>query len=232
MRARLLAGALVVASLAAFAAANVARTANRSGTYTSYWRDRLHEPVPPGAVRLVALGDSTVQAIGAERPMEGYVGRIADYVAARTCRPVHIANVSSAGTTRDTLVREVPQVDLHTADLVIVANDNDMEKRIPLESYRQDLTALLRVLPADRTIYSDLPIFPGREPYQAVLQQVTDAHRVMRADFGAVFNGEGRRLDIFSWLPPHLNSKGYGYWFKAFQPKVDVVASRWKRNCP
>ncbi len=71
MPTRLLAGALVVASLAAFAAVNVARTANRSGTYTSYWRDRLHEPVLPGAIRLVALGDSTVQAIGAERPMEG-----------------------------------------------------------------------------------------------------------------------------------------------------------------
>ena len=82
-------------------------------------------------------------------------------------------------------------MDLHTADLVVVANDNDMEKRVPLETYRQDLAALLRVLPADRTIFSDLPIFPGREPYQAVLQQLTDAQGVMRADFGAVFQWRG-----------------------------------------
>jgi hypothetical protein len=76
-------------------------------------------------------------------------------------------------------------------------------------------------LPADRTVYSDLPLLPGREPYQAVLADVADAHGIARADFAAVFNGAGRRLDIFSWLPPHLNDKGYGYWFEAFRPAVD-----------
>ena len=43
----------------------------------------------------------------------------------------------------------------------------------------------------------------------------------LRPDFAKVFRGEGRRLDIFSWLFPHLNSKGYYYWFMAFQPEVD-----------
>jgi len=46
---------------------------------------------------------------------------------------------------------------------------------------------------------------------------------IKRADFARVFNGEGRRLDVFSWLFPHLNSKGYYYWFLAFKPEVDKV---------
>jgi hypothetical protein len=46
---------------------------------------------------------------------------------------------------------------------------------------------------------------------------------MMRADFAKIFNHEGRRLDIFSWLIPHLNSKGYAYWFLAFQPEVDTI---------
>lgn len=33
------------------------------------------------------------------------------------------------------------------------------------------------------------------------------------------------------WLPPHLNSKGYGYWFKAFQPGVDRIISRLEPSC-
>ncbi len=127
----------------------------------------------------------------------------------------------------DIIHNQLPKLDLRTADLVIVADSNDLEGRVPLDQYRADLTTLMQALPADRTVYSDLPLFPGREPYQAVLQQLTDAHGIRRADFNAIFSGEGRRLDIFSWLPPHLNSKGYGLWFEAFKPGVDQMMAEW-----
>lgn len=78
----------------------------------------------------------------------------------------------------------------------------------------------MAALTPDRTVYSDLPLEPRRGPYHAVLHQVADAHGIMRADFAGVFSHDGRRLDIFSWLPPHLNSRGYAYWFEAFRPKV------------
>ena len=82
------------------------------------------------------------------------------------------------------------------------------------------------VFPADHTVFSDLPGLPGEARYQRVLSEVTDAHGILRADFASIFNGPGRRLDVFSWLPPHLNSKGYELWFKAFQPKVDLIIER------
>lgn len=84
----------------------------------------------------------------------------------------------------------------------------------------------MAALTPDRTVYSDLPLEPRRGPYHAVLHQVADAHDIMRADFAGVFSHDGRRLDIFSWLPPHLNSRGYAYWFEAFRPKVDVIIGR------
>ncbi len=81
-------------------------------------------------------------------------------------------------------------------------------------------------LPADRTVYSDLPLMPGREPYQAVLAEVADGHGVRRADFGAAFlGGIMRHRNIVSWLPPHLNSTGYEMWFDAFRPRVDQIVS-------
>jgi len=209
-----------------FVAANVAHTALRAATYPGYWRDRMREPIPAHAIRLVALGDSTVEAIGADQPLDGYVGRIAGYIASRTGRPVHIVNVSNGGATRDIIRGQLPRVDLRTADIVIVADDNDLQQRVPLDQYRADLTTLMAALPPDRTVYSDLPLEPGRGPYQTVLQQVADAHGIMRADFAGVFSHDGRRLDIFSWLPPHLNSRGYAYWFEAFRPKVDVIIGR------
>jgi hypothetical protein len=207
---------------------NVAVAVTRAASTPDYWKARMQEPVAPNAIRLVALGDSSVEAIGASRPMDGYVGRIASYIERRTGRPVHITNVSDGGTTADIVRRQLPQVDLKTADIVIVADSNEMEGQTPLDQYRAQLAALTALLPADRTLYSDLPLLPGRAPYQQALQQATDARGIIRADFAAIFNGEGRRLDIFSWLPPHLNSKGYHYWFLAFKPKVDVILTRWQ----
>lgn len=142
----------------------------------------MREPAAPQALRLVALGDSSVEAIGADQPMDGYVGRIATYLESWMGRPVHIANVSTGGTTRAIIRDHLPRVDLRTADLVIVADSNDLENRAPLTQYRADLTTLMAALPPSRTVYSDLPLLPGRPPYQRVLQQVADAHGIMRAE--------------------------------------------------
>ncbi len=79
----------------------------------------------------------------------------------------------------------------------------------------------------DLTVISDLPLLPGRDAYQEVLTEVADEYGVARADFAAAFTGDGRRLDVFSFLPPHLNDRGYGYWFDAFRPHIErIVVAR------
>lgn len=189
---------IVAGAVLLFVGVNVARTALRAASYPGYWQARMREPMPADGIRLVALGDSSVLAVGADDPMQGYVGRIAKYVTEQTGRPVHITNVSSGGTTADVVRDQLPQVDLAAADIVVVADSNDLESGVPLEDYRAVLTTLVAALPADRTVYSDMPLLPGRDPYQAVLRDVTDAYGIVRADFAAIFSGEGRRLDIFS----------------------------------
>ena len=201
---------------------NVTLAARKAASSPKYWRDRANQPVLPNAIRLVALGDSIMQAIGATHPEDGIAGRIASYLTAKTWRPVHVTNVAIGGATvQDIVDQQLPQVDLNQADLVIVATASDLERRVPLEVYAATLHTLLWALPAEKTIFSDFPIEPGRSAYQEVFQQAADERGILRADFARVFNGEGRRLDIFSWLFPHLNSKGYYYWFRAFQPEVD-----------
>jgi GDSL-like Lipase/Acylhydrolase family len=165
-----------------------------------------------------------MQAIGAARPDDGIAGRIGSYLSTKTGRPVHVTNVSVGGATvQDIIDQQLPKVDLGQADLIIVATASDLEGRVPLDDYQAHLRALLGALPPEKTIVSDLPLEPGRGDYQAVLQQAADQRGMRRADFACVFTAAGRRLDIFSWLFPHLNSKGYYYWFLAFQPEVDSV---------
>lgn len=219
-RMKMIGGLLLV--LVLFVAINVLLAARRAATFPKYWQDKANETAAPNAIRLVALGDSIMQAIGADHPDNGIAGRIANHLHAKTGRPVHITNVSVGGATvQDIIDQQLPQVDLNQADLIIVATANDLEGRVPLDTYRANLQSLLGTLPPEKTVFSDLPLEPGRAAYQAIFQQAADERGVKRADFAQVFNGEGRRLDIFSWLFPHLNSRGYYYWFTAFQPEVD-----------
>jgi GDSL-like Lipase/Acylhydrolase family len=201
---------------------NILLAAKNAATFPKYWRDKAAQPVPENAIRLVALGDSIMQAIGAAYPEDGIAGRIATYLDTKTGQPVHVTNVSVGGATiQDIIDQQLPQVDLSQTDLIILATATDLERRVPLDTYEANLRRLLGALPPDKTIFSDLPFEPGRQPYQAVVQRLADERSIRRAEFGNVFRGEGRRLDIFSWLFPHLNSKGYYYWFTAFQPEID-----------
>jgi lysophospholipase L1-like esterase len=211
----------IIAVVVAFVALNVMITGLQALAAVGYWQTQMREPVAPNAIRLVALGDSSVEGIGASSATDSYVGRIATYAHEKTGRPVHIANVATGGPITDIVSRQLPKVDLKTADIVIVADDN--LRGMSLAQYRATLDAIAAAVPAHRTVISDLPGLPGEDRYQPVLTEVANEHGIMRADVKAIFNGDGRRLDIFSWLPPHLNSKGYGYWFQAFKPKVDVV---------
>jgi len=216
--------AALAALLVLFVATNVAITARQALATPQFWDARMREPVAPNAVRLVALGDSTVQAIGASRPMDGYVGRIATFIQQKTGRPVHITNVASGGSITDIVENQLPKVDLKAADIVVIADDN--LNGMSLEEYRATLEAIAVAVPADRTVISDLPGLPGEARYQPVLTEVADAHGILRADFASAFKGPERRLDVFSWLPPHLNSKGYALWFRAFRPQVEVILER------
>jgi lysophospholipase L1-like esterase len=216
-------GSLVL-GLMLFIGINVLLAARHAATFPKYWQERAAQLIPANAVRLVALGDSIMQAIGAAHPEDGIAGRIAEYLQSKTGRPVHITNVSVGGATvRDITETQLPRVDLDQADLIILATATDMERRVPLDAYEAHLRTLMELLPPDKTIVSDLPLEPNRETYQAIFQRLADEQGIPRADFARVFREEGRRLDIFSWLFPHLNSKGYYYWFRAFQPEVDKL---------
>lgn len=214
---------LVSATALLYAGFNVWQATRLALELPAFWQAQARQPASTQTFRLLALGDSATQAVGAGHPLEGFVGRVATHVQSVTGWPVQITNLSVGGaTTGDILRAQLPQSDPAGADLVLVASANDLEQRIPLTQYERNLGALLAALPAERTVISDLPIEPGRAPYQAVLARVADGYRVRRADFAGTF-GRARQWLIFSWLPPHLNSRGYGLWFQAFQPAVDDI---------
>jgi CHASE2 domain-containing sensor protein len=80
----------VVLALILYIGINVLLAAQRAATFPKYWQDRAAQPVPSNAIRLVAMGDSIMQAIGSTHPEEGIAGRIAEYIQSKTGRAVHV----------------------------------------------------------------------------------------------------------------------------------------------
>ncbi|MGV9296172.1 SGNH/GDSL hydrolase family protein [Amycolatopsis sp. NPDC003676] len=175
---------------------------------------------------MVAFGDSAAIGIGARRPEESLVARIGEYLAERTGRPVHLANLSTGGGRVATVLE---QLDLADADAVIVvAGSADAIARVPLGQFRADVRELVEHVPADRAILSDVPLQLGSKPYQKVLAEVADEAKVAHSDFARAFR-TARRFDVFAADFTHVNSRGCQIWFTAFRPHLDVLVERFSR---
>lgn len=215
------AGALTLVAVAC--GAGVMRDAGNARAIAAHWRAGVDGPRRQDAFVVVALGDSAMQGIGAANVRETIAGRAAAYVAECTGRTVDVRNYARGGATiADVLAEQLPNADTRSADLVLVASSNDLEKRNDVGAYAREAAQLAGRLPRRTTIWSDLPSEPGRAKYQRVLARVTDARQIQRAGFAAAFSA-AKRFDVFSWLPPHLNGRGYDIWFRAFRPGIDAI---------
>src|SRR4029453_4984309 len=106
-------GSLVLA-LVVYIGINVLLAARNAAAFPKYWQDQAAQPIPADAIRLVALGDSIMQAIGAAHPEDGIASRVASYLGTKTGHPVHLTNVSGGGATiRQIIDQQLPQVDLN-----------------------------------------------------------------------------------------------------------------------
>ena len=194
-------------------------------TYSRFWRRRRAEPVPGGAIRLVALGDSTFQALGASRPMNGTVGLVARYLEEKTGRSVHIDNVSVTGAKAvDVVMHQLTLIDAKSADVIIVAvGANDALKQSDIQIFERSIGEIVDALPADRTIMADVAMVRDRDAYQTTLERLRAGAGLRRGDIEAAFKtpiGSGRQIakDFF-----HPSNHGYEIWFEGFRPALDQL---------
>lgn len=144
---------ILVLTLILFIGINVLLAARRAATFPKYWQDMAAQPVPANAIRLIAIGDSIMEAIGATPPADGIARRIANHIVLKTGWPVHVTNVSVGGaTTREIIDEQLPQVEPNQADLIILATTTDPKRRVPLDTYETNLQALLWELRPAKTI--------------------------------------------------------------------------------
>lgn len=196
--------------------------------YAEYWKQQAALPAKPGDIRVVALGDSTFQAVGASKPELGTVGRIVSYLEKETGRSVHITNLSVSGAKVAGVVdNQLPEADFAGVDLVIVAvGANDANRLSDVGEFKENIDKLARSLPADRTIMADVAMIKNRDDYQAALAEARSKYGITPANLR-----DGFRNVKYPWRLSgrdffHPSDYGYSFWFAGFRPAVDGMIDR------
>lgn len=192
--------------------------------YRTYWQRRATNPPAQNALVYVALGDSAAQGVGASSPQKGYVGLVADALAQKHGRPVHVINLSKSGARVHDAVRDqLPQLQHIKADVVTIEIGANNMTEWDEQQFRADIEKLVSSLPP-QTVISDLPYFGGgryrrMEPAvqiaNGVIHEAAQAHGLRLAPLYAETKDHDswrtRTVDLF-----HPSGRGYRNWFNAF----------------
>ena len=189
----------------------------------------------------VALGDSTVEGIGASRPELNYVSRL--YARLREIyRAARVENLGAGGATSvDVLARQLDRAIALTPDLVTLSvGPNDITERVPLADYTRNVETIFRRLAAETravlvvNLLPDLavtPRFRGHEAeavvarrsieFNTALARVARRHGVEVVDLYAPSQREvPARPELMAGDGYHPSDVGYARWAELMWDKI------------
>lgn len=208
--------------------------------------DRVVGPTGSGRapLELRVLGDSTAAGVGTDSAEDALPSLLAERVARRTGRPVHVMGLGVTGArTADLSVGQIPQV--RDADvIVLVVGSNDVIHASGPWRMREQTAQML----ADATatgapvVLGGIPRFYGvgalAQPLRAIVDGYAAVLRDVQRDVAAT-RRDVTFVDIAALASPrflgiptsmssdafHPSTVGYGFWADALAPAV-VASSR------
>ena len=185
------------------------------------------------AVMYVALGDSTVEGVGASRPDLNYVSRLHAYLR-DVYRNARVMNLGVGGATSvDVLARQLDRAIALSPDLVTISvGPNDITERVPLADYTGNMDTILGRLVAGTqavvvmNLLPDLAITPrfhgheaeaivGRRSieFNAALKRLAKRHGVHVVDLYEASRREvPSRPELMAGDGYHPSDLGYARW--------------------
>lgn len=199
--------------------------------YSRYWTNE-REKADATPRRLIVLGDSSAQGIGASRPERSYVGLLQSAIQEKTGQPTGVINLSVSGATiADVSTKQLPELSKLTItkqDIVIMSvGGNDIIRNDPAH-FAADFAALLDALPS-QIIIADVAYFGGgryRSHEPAVLtanQSIHDLASKKGVDVVPLHRTTQAREVIWNHAADLLHPSDHGYknWFDAFWQVVE-----------
>lgn len=196
-------------------------------SYKNYWDKRAISTEQQGSILYVALGDSAAQGIGASQPEKGYVGLLANRLAAETGKTINVVNISLSGAkVVDVTKNQIPKLDkLPITPETIVTLDiggNDM-LRFEAVEFRQNMDNLMSKLPA-QTVVADIPYFGGGRARKSqpnaveasqIIRELAQKYNLEMAELQKTTK-ERDNLGTYAADLFHPNNRGYRNWYQAY----------------
>jgi len=225
---------LVVVLVLAFRALYVLVSINY---FARSWERGNAQPVQNNSIVMVALGDSTVQGIGAIRPSDGFVGQLRGRTAKQLGRPVQVYNFSkTGGESGDVVKDQLPRLKaLSRVDVVVVAvGPNDITHKKTLSSFLANYEQILKQVPASKTVISNMPPMGPRDAdgktsrdWGIALSTLAAKYNVKTAPVYENVNKRANDPRTYAGDFYHPSRAGYVLWANAFEPEVlKVVAPK------
>ncbi len=198
---------------------------------------------PPLELRV--LGDSTAAGVGTDGAAGALPTLLADRVARRTGRAVHVVGLGVSGArTADVAVDQLPRI-VGADVVVIVIGSNDVIHATGAVRLRQQTEDLLAAATASGApvVLGGIPRFYGVTALEQPLRSIVDGYAAVLRDVqrdvataapGVTF------VDIAALASPrflgvpesmssdefHPSAVGYGFWADALAPVVEAAAAR------
>lgn len=201
-----------------------------------------------GTVRLAVLGDSTVAGIGAAVAQESLPVLVAERVAARLGRPVHVVGHGVSGARTRDIAQQAGRLLGHEVDVVLaVIGSNDVTHATPVWTLRKGTAAMLdhmrQVAPRAGVVLGGVPEMGTVPALDWPLRWVAGRYAVLlrehqraaaaaagvpfvdiAADASPRFIGRPESMSADGF---HPSAVGYGLWADALAPAVaDAVDQR------
>lgn len=190
-------------------------------------------------LELRVLGDSTAAGVGAGNAADALPSLIAERVAQRLRRPVHVVGVGTSGA-RTADVRRAQLDMVRDADVVVIAvGSNDVIHLTPPGRMRDQTAALLDAASAldVPVVLGGIPRFAGVGALAQPLRAIVDGYAAVLRDVQqevAATRPDVRFVDIAALASPrfvgvpeamssdefHPSAIGYGFWADALAPAV------------
>lgn len=200
--------------------------------FEAFWQTQ-NKANPNGDYTVVALGDSTVQGIGATSPYKGFVGQAVRRYEKQHNKTISLYNYSKTGAkVSDVLNDQFPMAQhVDTADLVIIAvGPNDATNGTPLDDYIASYQEVLDKLPKEKTVIANIPPLGRRgmsnetiEEWNVRLETLTAINQITMAPVYQVIKPRSYNPLIYSGDFYHPSNIGYGLWADAFYPHIETV---------
>jgi acyl-CoA thioesterase-1 len=209
---------IIVVALASFEIVALWRLKGNIARYAAYWK----QYPASGTFTYVALGDSAAQGLGASKPQLGYVGLLANQIAAATGKTVRIVNLSVSGAKiEDVLTKQLPELKNYKPDLLTVEIGSNDVVRFNAQTFQTQYDTLAAALPAG-TVVSNIPYFGGRirkNPDAITASQIIGVAATKNKLKLVDLQTETKDHDsLLNYAPDlfHPNDRGYQNWDAAF----------------